>query len=220
MDTQPWKKAYKNFGNKTRQIGRKCFLMSEKLKAKIGEELYNKVLEKGLKPEDLDIVNDGSWIPKPRFNEVNNKLKATEDKVTTYENQIKDYDKLVSQNKELKGNYDSLKEQHSNDLAAKDKEISNVSKRFMVEQKLRESGAKHTSLLMKDIDLEKITVENENLLGMDPILEGLKTNYGDMFITKQTNNNTSQSNNNMGGNDNQNYDPNNIDWEAELKDIK
>lgn len=194
--------------------------MSEKLKAKIGEELYNKVLEKGLKPEDLDIVNDGSWIPKPRFNEVNNKLKATEDKVTTYENQIKDYDKLVSQNKELKGNYDSLKEQHTNDLAMKDKEISNVSKRFMVEQKLRESGAKHTSLLMKDIDLEKITVENENLLGMDPILEGLKTNYGDMFITKQTNNNTSQSNNNMGGNDNQNYDPNNIDWEAELKDIK
>lgn len=194
--------------------------MSEKVKNKIGEELYNKVLEKGLKPEDFDLVNDGSWIPKPRFNEVNNKLKATEDKVTTYENQIKDYDKLVSQNKELKGNYDSLKEQHTNDLAAKDKEISNVSKRFMVEQKLRESGAKHTSLLMKDIDLEKITVENENLLGMDPILEGLKTNYGDMFVTKQTNNNTSQSNNNLGGNDNQNYDPNNIDWEAELKDIK
>lgn len=194
--------------------------MSEKIKNKIGEELYNKVLEKGLKPEDFDLVNDGSWIPKPRFNEVNNKLKATEDKVTTYESQIKDYDKLVSQNKELKGNYDTLKEQHTNDLAAKDKEISNVSKRFMVEQKLRESGAKHTSLLMKDIDLEKITVENENLLGMDPILEGLKTNYGDMFVTKQTNNNTSQSNNNMGGNDNQNYDPNNIDWEAELKDIK
>ena len=195
--------------------------MSEKIKNKIGEELYNKVLEKGLKPEDFDLVNDGSWIPKPRFNEVNNKLKATEDKVKTYENQIKDYDKLVSTNKELKGNYDSLKEQHENDLAAKDKEILNVSKRFMVESKLRESGAKHTSLLMKDIDLEKITVENDNLLGMDPILEGLKTNYGDMFVTKQTNNNTSQSNNNMGGNnDNQKYDPNNIDWEAELKDVK
>jgi len=194
--------------------------MSDKIKNKIGEELYNKVLEKGLKPEDFDLVNDGSWIPKPRFNEVNNKLKATEDKVTTYENQIKDYDKLVSSNKELKGNYDSLKEQHTNDLAAKDKEILNVSKKFMVESKLRESGAKHTSLLMKDIDFEKITVENENLLGMDPILEGLKTNYGDLFVTKQTNNNTSQSNNtNTGGNDNQNYDPNNIDWEAELKDI-
>lgn len=194
--------------------------MSEKIKNKIGEELYNQVLAKGLKPEDFDLINDGSWIPKPRFNEVNNKLKATEDKITTYESQIKDYDKLVSTNKELKGNYDSLKEQHTNDLAAKDKEILNVSKRFMVESKLRESGAKHTSLLMKDIDLEKITVENDNLLGMDPILEGLKTNYGDMFVTKQTTNNTNQSNNNLGGTNNENYDPNNIDWEAELKDIK
>lgn len=196
--------------------------MSEKVKTKIGEELYNKVLEKGLKPEDFDIVNDGSWIPKPRFNEVNNKLKATEDKITTYEGQIKDYDTLVSTNKELKGNYDSLKEQHTNDLASKDKEILNVSKRFMVESKLRESGAKHTSLLMKDIDLENISVENDNLLGFDKVIEGLKTNYSDLFITKQTDNNTGQSNNNnnMGGNNNQNYDPNNIDWEAELKDIK
>lgn len=194
--------------------------MSEKIKNKIGEELYNQVLAKGLKPEDFDLVNDGSWIPKPRFNEVNNKLKATEDKITTYESQIKDYDKLVSTNKELKGNYDSLKEQHTNDLAAKDKEILNVSKRFMIEKKLGEAGAKHTSLLMKDIDLETITVENDNLLGFDSVIEGLKTNYGDMFVTKQTTNNTNQSNNNLGGTNNENYDPNNIDWEAELKDIK
>jgi len=194
--------------------------VSEKIKNKIGEELYNQVLAKGLKPEDFDLVNDGSWISKPKFNEVNNKLKATEDKITTYESQIKDYDKLVSTNKELKGNYDDLKEQHTNDLAAKDKEILNVSKRFMVESKLRESGAKHTSLLMKDIDLETITVENDNLLGFDSVIEGLKTNYGDMFVTKQTTNNTSQSNNNLGGTDNENYDPNNIDWEAKLKDIK
>jgi hypothetical protein len=194
--------------------------VSEKIKNKIGEELYNQVLAKGLKPEDFDLVNDGSWISKPKFNEVNNKLKATENKITTYESQIKDYDKLVSTNKELKDNYDALKEQHTNDLAAKDKEILNVSKRFMVESKLRESGAKHTSLLMNDIDLEKITVENDNLLGIDPILEGLKTNYGDMFVTKQTTNNTSQSNNIFGGTNNENYDPNNIDWEAELKDIK
>lgn len=194
--------------------------MSEKIKNKIGEELYNQILAKGLKPEDFDLVNDGSWIPKPRFNEVNNKLKATEDKITTYESQIKDYDKLVSTNKELKGNYDSLKEQHTNDLAAKDKEILNVSKRFMIEKKLGEAGAKHTSLLMKDIDLETITVENDNLLGFDSVIEGLKTNYGDMFVTKQTTNNTSQSNNNLGGTNNENYDPNNIDWEAKLKDIK
>jgi hypothetical protein len=195
--------------------------VSEKIKNKIGEELYNQVLAKGLKPEDFDLVNDGSWISKPSFNEVNNKLKATEDKIKTYESQIKDYDKLVSTNKELKGNYDSLKEQHTNDLAAKDQEILNVSKRFMIERKLGEAGAKHTSLLMKDIDLETITVENDNLLGFDSVIEGLKTNYSDLFVTKTANNNiTSQSNNNPGGNDNQNYDPNNIDWEAKLKDIK
>jgi hypothetical protein len=190
--------------------------MSEKIKSLIGEELYNKVLEKGLKPEDFDMINDGNWIPKPRFNEVNNKLKATEDKVKSYEKQKLETEQLISKNEELKANYDSLKESHVNELAAKDKEILNVSKQFMVEQKLREAGAKHTTLLMKDIDLEKVTVDNNNLLGLDPILEGLKTNYADLFVTKQTSNNTSQSNN---SNNSNNQNTGEIDWEEKLKNI-
>lgn len=190
--------------------------MSEKLKNKIGEELYNKILEKGLKSEEFDIVNDGTWIPKPRFNEVNNKLKAVEEKMQTYETQIKDTELLISKNEELTSSYNALKEQHTNDLVIKDKEITNVSKRFLIEQSLRDSGAKHTSLLMKDIDLEKISVENNNLLGMEAVVESLKTNYSDLFVTKNTTNQTSQSTTA----NTQTFDSNNVDWGEMLKDIK
>ena len=69
--------------------------MSEKLKAKLGEDLYKQVLAKGLKATDIDIVSDGGWIPKARFNEVNDKYKETSGKIDTYQKQLNDTKKLL-----------------------------------------------------------------------------------------------------------------------------
>jgi len=192
--------------------------MSEKIKSKIGEELYNKILESGLKAEDIDIVTDGSYIPRARFNEVNGKLKATEAKIDDYEKQITDTKNLLKDNEDFKGKYSELNEKYKNDLALKDKEILNTSKRYLIEQSLREAGAKHTSLLMKDIDLESITIDNDKLLGMDKITEDLKTNYSDLFVVKNTNNNLQGSNNTNTDND-INNDPDSEDWGDLLKDL-
>lgn len=191
--------------------------MSEKIKAKIGEELYNKILGTGLKAEEFDIVNDGSWITKSRFNEINNKLKATDKKIIDYEKQINDTKELLKDSEDFKEQYNLLDEKYKADIALKDKEILDTSKKFLVENQLRDSGAKHTSLLMNTIDFDKISIENGNLLGMSDILEGLKQDYSDLFTTKQ-----SGTNNNISGNipnNNQNNNNDEIDWEEKLKDI-
>lgn len=188
--------------------------MSEKIKSKIGEELYNKLLESGLKPTDFDIVNDGTYIPRERLNEVTGKLKATEAKISDYEKQINDTKDMLKDNEDLKNKYESLNQKYTEDLAIKDKEILNTSKKFLVEQHLRESGAKHTDLLMGKIPLDTLSIDNNNLLGMDKITEELKTNYSDLFITKNTSNDTQQSDN-----DDSNNDPDSEDWGELLKDI-
>lgn len=191
--------------------------MSEKIKAKIGEEKYNLFLkDSGLKPEDFDLVNDGSYVPRTRLNEINGKLKATEEKVSSYEKQLNDTKKMLEGSEEFKNKYEELNTKYENDIALKDKEILNTSKQFLVESKLREVGAKHTSLLIKEIDLEKLTIDNNNLLGMDEVIKNLKTNYEDLFITKNASNNTTQNTNNSETN---NSNSSEIDWEAELKDI-
>jgi len=189
--------------------------MSDKFKAKIGEELYNKILEAGLKADDFDLVTDGAYIPRARLNEVSGKLKATEDKVTSYEKQLVDTKKLLEGNEEFKAKHEALSTKYLEDLASKDKEIVNTSKKFLVEQHLRDSGAKHTSLLMREIDLDSLSMDNDKLLGLDTATEKLKTNYSDLFTVVETNNKTKQSDtdkNDSGSGDDE-------DWGALLKDL-
>ena len=67
---------------------------------------------------------------------------------------------------------------------------------------------------MKEIDLDKITVENDNLLGFDSTLESLKKDYSDMFEIKKSTNNVNTGNNNLDNNE----EFNNIDWAAKAKE--
>lgn len=166
--------------------------MSDKVKLKIGDELYTKILEKGLKPDEFDIVNDGSWIPKARFNEVNEAKKLSDEKVTTYEKQLNETKDLLKGSEEFKEKYNALNQKYQTDLAAKDKAIADTSKRYLVEAALMKEGAKHSDLLLGKINLDNLTVEGSNVLGLSDVIKDLKTNYSDLFVEKQTKSNTNK----------------------------
>lgn len=159
--------------------------MSDRLKEKIGEELYNQIIAKGLKSSEFDLV-DG-WIPKDRFNEVSKELKITKEKVTTLEGQSAKFGELVKDNEDLKTKYGKLEETHKLELSNKDIEIGNIYKSTKFENALIKEGCKHPELLMNRVDLSKLTMENDNIIGLTDILKGLKTDYSDMFVTQQTN---------------------------------
>jgi hypothetical protein len=199
-------------------------IMSEKVKNKIGEELYNQILKAGLKAEDFDLVNDGSYIPRARLNEAIGKLKATEEKVTAYEKQLNDTKTMLEGSEEYKTKYDTLLETHKKDLELKDKEIINTSKKFLIEQKLNAAGGKHTDYLMTDIDLDKLTIDNNNIVGLDPIIEDLKVKRADMFaVTNNINKNNNNNNNNNDNNDNNDNkyggDIEGVSWDEVFKDL-
>lgn len=166
--------------------------------------------------DKLDEIKD--YIPKARFNEINERLKASNEKISTYENQLKETSDLINNNKELKAQYESLNSKYQNDIAEKNKENMNISKKFMIEGKLRNEGAKHPELLMQLFNLDEISVENNNLLGFDKSLETVRKAYPDQFIVKETDNNSGGAGN--GGNTGRDGDSlDNIDWESELKGI-
>lgn len=156
--------------------------MSKRLKEKIGEELYNKILESGLKESDFDLT-DG-YVPRQRLNEVSEKLKATEGKVTEYEKQVTETKKLLETNEDFKARFADLETKFKDTLKAKDIEIGNVLKKSLVKEKLIESGARHTNLLMKEIDLDNIKIENDKLFGFDEQLSSIKDAYKDLFVEK------------------------------------
>lgn len=161
-------------------------------------------------------IDEKNVITKSRFNEINDKYKAESEKSKTLQKQVDDTKTLLEGSEEYKQKYEDLNNKYSNDIKLKDKEISNTSKRYLIDQKLREAGARHTRLLMKEINLDNISMENDNLLGFDTTLETLKKDYSDMFETKKSTNNV----NNSGGSnpDNDKDDFNNIDWKAKASE--
>lgn len=156
--------------------------MSERINKLLGDELYKAVKEKiGDKPFDL---LDG-FIPKSRYDEVSEKNKVYSEKVSTYEKQLEATKALLKDTEEYKTKYSELDKTYKNTLKAKDTELTNVTKRFLVKDTLSKSGAKHVDLLMKQIDLDKLLVDNDKLVGIDEVITGLKTTYGDLFVEQK-----------------------------------
>lgn len=175
--------------------------MSEALKGLLGDELYNQVIEKsGLKPNEFDILKN--YVPRSRLNEVTDIKKQLEGKVTDFESQLKETKKLLSDNEDYKNKYSSLENKYNNDIGLKDQEIINITKRAKLENRLVSEGAKHVNLLLKEVNLDNIKIDGDNLIGFDDTLKLLKENYQDMFTTSSSNSNhtpppeTNNNNNN------------------------
>lgn len=183
--------------------------MSERLKKLIGDELYGKVEEaaksQNVKVKDIDIIPN-NFVTVTRFNDVNGELKTSKEKITSYENQNKDVEKLLkgvnSENVgDLIGKFTSMSETHKTELEKKDKEIANISKASKVKEYLTKEGAKHTNLLMKSINLEDIKIDGDKLLGISDVVKTLKTDYKDMFIVKTDDGKPPKDTSGKGGND-------------------
>lgn len=177
--------------------------MSERLKEKLGDELYKQILDKGIKATEIDLL-DG-FIPRTRYNEVNDKLKATNEKITAYETQITEYDKLIkdsetfkTENEAFKTQLADLKTNFANELQGKDKQIENVLKKSLVKEHLITNGAQYIDLLIDKVDFDTVKVENDKLTGFDEQLKSMKDNYKGLFIETT---NKQDGNPPSGGND-------------------
>lgn len=184
--------------------------MSDRIKAKIGEELYNQIIAAGLKSTDFDLV-DG-WIPKSRFKEVSDQKKELEGQVNTYKEKSTELDTLLKDNETLKDQYNALNTKYQNDLTAKENEIINISKRTKIEKALMDNGAMHSDLLMSKINLDDLKIDGENIIGLSDKITALKGEYKDLFKEVKTN-----TNNETKASDEPNKGQGEVNWDDVLK---
>jgi hypothetical protein len=161
--------------------------MSERLKEKLGEELYKQIIDKGIKANEIDLL-DG-YITRQRFNEVNDKLKATNEKITTYEKQFEDTNKLLkesetfkAENEGFKTKLTELESKYTNELQSKDKQIENVLKKSLVKEHLITNGAQYIDLLIDKVNFDNVKVENDKLTGFEDQFKSMKENYKGLFV--------------------------------------
>lgn len=156
------------------------------LKELLGEELYNTVTAavkgKGKDGKDLDlIVNDGNYIPRIKFNEVNDKVKVLEADIATRDTQIKTLGESVKGNADLTKQITDLTAINAKAKADYDSKIKDIQITTAAEKALTAAQAKHVDLLMSKVDRSKLVIDNDKIIGLDEQVTTLKETYKDLF---------------------------------------
>ena len=174
------------------------------LKEILDEELYNQVqdqLENAAEEmEDQDelnlIVNDGSFIPRDRLNDKNDKIEALQEKIEARDEQIEQRDQQIEDLKndtqmteELKEKIESyeqenkeLKNEKEELVQEKEQEIKQQKKARAIEVELA-GQTNHPDLLMNQVDFEDLNLNDDGeIKGVSDVVENLKENYEDLFI--------------------------------------
>lgn len=138
------------------------------------------------------------------LNSVKKKLEEKEqettllsEKVSTFEKQNKDTEKLLKDNEDLKKQYETLQNNSKLELETRDKKISEIITTGLLKDELAEMGAAYPDLLIKNINYENVIVKDGQILNKETVFNPLKENYKDLFKTKTLEGNPNPVNNNL-----------------------
>jgi len=145
----------------------------------LGEELYNQVKEK-LGDKEF-IINDGSYLPRAKFNEVNEAKKVLETEIKNRDTQLTELSSKVKGNEELTKQLEELRT--SNDKAKFDYEtkVKDITLNTAIEKALMKENSKFPDLLVPKFDRSKLVIDGDKVIGLDEQLAVLKSSYKELF---------------------------------------
>lgn len=156
----------------------------ETIQELLGEELYNQVSKK-IGDKKL-ILNDGSFVPKNRFNEVNELKNNLQEQLTERDNQLKELSKSVKGNEDLLLQIKELQNANKETTETYEKKIRDLRLDNEIKLKLKESKAIYEDLLIEKFDRDKLIINEDGTVeGLDEQLAALQTTYKGMFGEKQ-----------------------------------
>lgn len=165
--------------------------MKEKLiKLGLTDEMAQKVVD------NLGDVIDGEYVPKQRFNEVNNELKSAKDTIKERDTQLEKLQNDNDSNEDLKKQIADLKKANAD--AAKEAENKLNAERKSNAVKLELSGKVHNvSVAMSLLKMDDIVMTEDGKVksGLNEQLKDLQKSDSYLFITDNKNNNNSNPNN-------------------------
>lgn len=158
------------------------------------------LLEMGLSEEQVEKVLAAykeelkNFIPKTRFNEVNDAKKDLEKQLEDRDKQLKDLQEKVKGNEELEKTIKDLQESNKKAVADYEAKIKNITLDNAIRLALKEHKAKYEDLLLGKFDREKLKIKDDGTIeGLDEQIKALKEGYKDLFeqpLSGHTPNNT------------------------------
>jgi len=152
------------------------------LKELLGEELYKQVQEK-LGDKKL-IVNDGSYIPKTKFDEKNEELKATKAEMDKLQDNLKTVTKDLEGHEKIKADLEKVNADFEQFKSDSEKRVANLQKTKALENHLVKAGASPDAvdLLLKEFDLDKVVLDSkDNVVDWDKHITPVKDSRKSLF---------------------------------------
>lgn len=153
--------------------------MDTQLNELLGSELFEQVKAK-LGDKKLLLDSGDKYIPKHRFDEVSDNLKAQKELVKSYEDKVKNLETSVKGNDELTKQITTLQSQIAEQKSQSDIRETKTRKTFAVKEGLLNAGVSDPEareLLSMKFDVEKIELdESGKVKGFDDLVKPLKDN--------------------------------------------
>lgn len=153
------------------------------LKELLGEELYNQVMEKA-GDKKIAIVSDGNWIPKEKFDSINDEKKQYKQQVDELNMELGKLQGQLKDNEKAQETIQKLQEQ----IQEKEKAMAEVRKNAAIEMAIAKAKAKNTKAVKALLEADKLEVnEDGTIKGLDEQLTKLKES--DPYLFEEENNN-------------------------------
>lgn len=155
-----------------------------RLKEILGEELFKQLSEdkqKEYKDKDLEDISGGTYIPKQRFDQVNEQAKEYKKQVTERDTQIAN---LKEEYKDVDGLKEKVGQLEKDNKAQKDtyeKQLNDIAFSNALEKGLGAFNVRDKKLIMALIDKEKLKVDGDSVIGLKEQIEPLQKSHEYLF---------------------------------------
>lgn len=121
------------------------------------------------------------YIPIERFNEVNEEKKELKTQIEDRNKQLKELKIKAAGNEELTTKITELETLNNQTKEEYETKIAALRKETSIELKLKDEKAKNIKAVKALLDLEKVSLDGDNLIGLDEQLKALKEKESYLF---------------------------------------
>ena len=158
----------------------------ENLKKLVGEEVFKTHIEPKLASDKKFFFSEGEFIPKGRFDEINNQTKDYKTQISERDKQIDELKKSVSGNEELTKKLNELTEANKKQKEEYEAQLTQKEFDYNYNLVLSKAGAKDQKVLGALIDKSKIIYKDGVMAGLNEQVDALKKTHDWVFEAQGT----------------------------------
>lgn len=154
----------------------------DKLKALVGEEVYNKHLASALEGKDYFFAEGKDFIPLSKFNDVNNVKKELETQLKQRDDQLVELQKSVKGNEDLVKQIEALQQTNEKTKTDYEAQLLKLQKDHALDNVLNGAGAKNKDALRGMLgDLNAFEFKDGKHVGLEEKVAQIKKDNGWLF---------------------------------------